>query len=132
MKLAIAAAATAGTFLVLDLIWLGVVMRDFYREQMGPLMADPFNIPAAVAFYALMVLGVTVFVSAPALASGTWWDALLWGALFGLVAYGTYDLTNLATLRNWPVTLTFVDMAWGAVVTGLSAAAGVFAAERFG
>lgn len=103
-------------FLVIDLLWLGVVAKDFYRSQIGPLLLEQFNWSAAFSFYALFLAGLTLFVIAPALKSGTWTTALLWGALFGFFTYATYDLTNLATLKGWTLTLSLVDMAWGTVL----------------
>jgi len=104
-----------------DMVWLTLVAYQFYRDQLGPLLADPFNLPAALGFYALYLVGVVVFAVAPALNSGRWVRAPLLGALLGLVAYGTYDLTNLATLRQWPLALTVVDMAWGMTLSAFAA-----------
>lgn len=125
MKFAAAYVIFAVVFLIMDLVWLGYVARDFYREQLGALMADNVNMGAALAFYLLYVLGVMIFVVAPALESGGWTRALMMGALFGFFAYATYDLTNLAVMKNFPATMAYVDMAWGAAVTGISAAATV-------
>lgn len=131
MKYLIAYAAVAVVFLVCDIIWLGWVARDFYRDQLGGMMADPIQIVPAVAFYLLYVFGVVVFVIAPALASGRITDALMYGALFGLVAYGTYDLTSLAVLKGFPAPMAYADMAWGAAVTAVSSAAGFWITQRF-
>ncbi|MDE2016454.1 MAG: DUF2177 family protein, partial [Hyphomicrobiales bacterium] len=90
------------------------------------------NLGAAAAFNLLYVAGLVAFGVMPGLASGRWTTSLAWGAAFGLVAYGTYDLTNQATLRNWSTTLSVVDMAWGAVLSGAASVAGYFAASRFG
>lgn len=125
MKLVAAYVIFAVVFLIMDLVWLGYVARDFYREQLGALMAENVNIGAALAFYLLYVLGVMIFVVAPALEQGGWTRALMMGALFGFFAYATYDLTNLAVMKNFPATMAYVDMAWGAAVTGVSAAATV-------
>lgn len=122
MKFAAAYLIFAVAFLIMDLVWLGYIARDFYREQLGALMTDNVNIGAAVAFYLLYVLGVMIFVVAPALEAGGWTKALMMGALFGFFAYATYDLTNLAVMKNFPATMAYVDMAWGAAVTGISAA----------
>ena len=118
---------TAVVFLALDAVWLGVVAREFYRAQLGDLMSPQPNLAVAAAFYALYVVGVVVFAVAPALAAGSWTTALVSGLLFGFFAYATYDLTNIATLRDWPVAMTVVDLAWGAALTGVSATAGFFA-----
>jgi uncharacterized membrane protein len=98
------------------MLWLGVVARSFYRGQMGGLMKTEFNWVAAFSFYFLFIAGLVYFVIMPAVKSGSWSSALLVGALFGLMTYATYDLTNLATLKDWPVLVTLVDMAWGMVL----------------
>lgn len=121
----------AGILLVLDLIWLGVVARDFYRQGLGPLMADNVNIAAALGFYLIYSIGLYVFVAHPAIESRDWQTAALMGALFGLVAYATYDLTNLAVVKGFPVHVAAVDMAWGAGVSAVTAAATVIIVNRF-
>jgi len=105
-------------FFAIDMVWLGLVAKGFYRRQVGSLMRSPVNWVAAVAFYLLFILGLVVFVVAPAMDQGSWERAILHGALFGFIAYSTYDLTNLATLRDWPLLVTVVDLAWGAVLAG--------------
>ena len=103
-------------FLAIDMVWLGVVARGFYRRQLGFLLADQVNWWAAVSFYLLFVAGVLVFAVAPGLQAGSLTRALLLGGFFGLVTYGTYDLTNLATVKTWPLVVTVADMAWGTVL----------------
>lgn len=102
-------------FLAIDMVWLTVVAREFYRKQLGFLHIQ-FNLRAAFAFYLLFVAGLLVFVIVPAVEAGSLRKALLLGAFFGLVTYATYDLTNQATVRDWPWILTIVDMTWGAVL----------------
>jgi uncharacterized membrane protein len=131
LKYCIAYAATATTFLLVDLVWLGLVAKGFYRSNIGALMADEINIPAAVTFYLAYIVGIVIFAITPAFESGSWRTSLIMGALFGFFAYATYDMTNLATLRDWPVAVVVVDMAWGTFLTGLSATAGFFAAKYF-
>ena len=126
MRHLITYAATFAIFAVLDLIWLGLVAKDLYRSQLSGLMAERLNLPAAAAFYLLYALGLSLFVVAPALQSGTWKAACLWGALFGLVAYATYDLTNLATLKGWSVTIVVADIVWGIVISASAATASYF------
>lgn len=110
-------------FLVIDLVWLGAVARRFYRNQLGHLLRPETLWPAAIAFYLLFVLGLVVFVLNPAIDEGSLGMATGFGALFGLVTYATYDLTNLATLRDWPPLMTAVDVVWGAVLAaGVSSA----------
>jgi len=101
-------------FIIGDLLWLGVIAKDFYFSRIGDLLLTPPNWYAAVAFYALFLLGLTFFVIHPGVTAGSLTKVLLTGAFFGLIAYATYDLTSLATLKNWSLTLTLVDMAWGA------------------
>jgi uncharacterized membrane protein len=103
-------------FFAIDMVWLGVVAKGFYRREIGSLMRSPVNWPAAIVFYLLFILGLVVFVVAPAMDRDSWVRALGYGALFGLITYATYDLTNLSTLRDWPVLLTVVDLIWGAVL----------------
>ena len=103
-------------FLAIDMVWLTVVARGFYRKQLGFLLADQPNWWAAIAFYLLFVAGLLVFVIVPAVEAGSLRKALLLGAFFGLVTYATYDLTNQATVKDWPWILTIVDMTWGAVL----------------
>ena len=118
---------TLVVFLAVDLLWLGVVMRGFYASQLGPLLRDSPMIAPAALFYLAYVAGIVWFAVLPALASGDWKTAALNGAILGLLAYGTYDMTNLSTLKDWPVPVSFVDMFWGGVVTGVSATAGFYA-----
>ena len=111
-------------FLIIDLLWLGVVARRFYAAQLGPLMRTPINWAAAGGFYLAYVAGVVFFAVAPALAASSWTTAAINGALLGLLAYGTYDMTNLATLKGWPLPMSLVDMVWGAVLTSACATIG--------
>jgi uncharacterized membrane protein len=131
VKFCVAYAAAATTFLVVDLVWLGFAAKAFYRTNIGALLADQINVAAAVVFYLLYIVGIIVFAISPALESGSWRTSLLMGALFGFFAYALYDMTNLATLRDWPVAVAAVDMAWGTFLTGLSATAGFLAAKHF-
>lgn len=106
-------------FLVIDMTWIGLVAREFYRKQIGFLTGPNLNWVAAAAFYLLFIAGLVVFVIAPAVEKSSWSHALLFGALFGLVTYATYDLTNLATLAGWPIPITLVDLSWGTVLGAL-------------
>jgi uncharacterized membrane protein len=116
--------------LPLDVLWLGTVGRTFYKDQLGDILLERPALGAALAFYLLYALGVVLFAIAPAMRDGAWTTALLWGALFGLFAYATYDLSNLATLRGFTTAVALVDMAWGSVLTGLTAA-GAFSLARY-
>jgi uncharacterized membrane protein len=126
-KALIAYIATLVMFLLLDGLWLGVLMAPTYRELLGSLMLEkPLLVPAAV-FYCLYVFGCVVFVVLPAT---SWQRAAKMGALLGLVAYGTYDLTNWATLRGWSVQVTLMDWAWGVVATAIACTVGFLVATR--
>jgi uncharacterized membrane protein len=103
-------------FLAIDMIWLTLVARGFYRKQLGFLLSDQPNWWAAISFYLLFVAGLLVFVVVPAVQEGSLRRALLLGGFFGLVTYATYDLTNHATVKNWPWMVTLVDMTWGVVL----------------
>jgi uncharacterized membrane protein len=122
--------ATTLAFIVIDLIWLGVVAKQFYRRELGSLMLEKINVPVALVFYLLYPVGLTIFAVVPALNGGGVSHGLLLGALFGFFAYATYDLTNLATLKNWSAKLSLVDMAWGAVLSAVCAVIGVWAGLR--
>jgi len=130
MRHLLAYATTLAVFAAVDTTWLGVVARRFYADQLGALLRTPVNVPAALVFYAVYALGIVVFAVAPALAADAARSALWRGALFGFVAYATYDLTNLATLRGWPVAMSLVDMAWGAALTGGTALAAFVVTRR--
>lgn len=97
------------------MIWLGVVASNFYRSRLGHVMGD-INWPAAIIFYLIFLVGLVIFALLPALERGQWQSALLFGALFGFFTYATYDLTNLATIRDWPLSVTLVDMGWGTLL----------------
>lgn len=103
-------------FFAIDMVWLGLVARNFYRDHLGALMRTDVNWTAAVIFYLIFIVGLVVFVIDPAVANGSWTEAVWRGALFGLITYATYDLTNLATLRDWSLLVTVVDLAWGMVL----------------
>lgn len=131
MKWIVTYIAMLAVFLVLDLSWLGIIAKDFYRSSIGHLMADSFNIPAATVFYLLYLVGVIVFAVSPGVDAQSLGKTAALGALFGFFCYATYDLTNLATLKDWPVPMSLVDMAWGTFLTSVVASAGYLAASRF-
>jgi uncharacterized membrane protein len=113
-------------FMAIDLVWLGVIAKDLYRRYMGSLMSPQVNWTAAIVFYMLFIVGLVFFVVKPALDQGSWAYALLVGAFFGLITYGTYDLTNLATLKDWPIVITYIDLTWGTVLCSLTSVASYF------
>ncbi len=104
-------------FLAIDFIWLGFISRNLYKDNIGHLMADKVNVPAAFVFYLLFVVGVIVFAVLPGVEDENLTKTLLLGALFGFISYATYDLTNWATLKDWPAKIVFIDMAWGAFLS---------------
>lgn len=110
---------TLGIFFAIDLVWLGTVASHFYQANLGTLMSSTPNWWAALLFYLLYTLGVLVFVVLPGLEKKETKSILVRGALFGLICYATYDLTNLATIRDWPLIITVVDLAWGTALTAL-------------
>ena len=103
-------------FFVIDIIWLVFVAKNFYQKHIGFLMKPDVNWTAAIIFYLIFIAGLILFVVSPALEKQSWVHALLFGALFGLITYATYDLTNLATLKDWPVIVTVIDLIWGTVL----------------
>lgn len=119
-------------FIVIDMVWLGFVANKFYKNQIGFLMKPDINWTAAIIFYLLFIVGLVLFVIAPAIEKGSWMYALLLGALFGLITYATYDLTNLATIKNWPLLVTIVDLAWGATLGATVSVITYFIASKIG
>jgi len=120
---------SAAAMLVLDAIWLTTMVPIVYKPALGDLIADPPNFVVAGVFYLVYLIGVVVFAVLPALNQQNWLMALGAGALLGLVTYGTYDFTNLSTLKNWPVTLSLIDVCWGIALTAVTATVGYFVAS---
>jgi uncharacterized membrane protein len=116
--------AAAFVMVALDMVWLGVVAKTTYQQAIGHLMAEQPKILAAIVFYTLYPLGLMVFALVPQAEHADWGRTVFTGALFGFFAYATYDLSNLATLRNWPISLTLIDMAWGTALSAAAAGAG--------
>ena len=106
--------------IAIDMTWLLVIAKKLYQSEMGDLMASEPKLVAGIAFYVLYAIGVGIFVLIPALSKQSWFDAVLYGALFGFFCYMTYDLTNLAVIRNFPTQLAFIDMAWGTFATAVA------------
>lgn len=113
-------------FFAIDMIWLGLAARGFYRNNLGHLLRPDVNWAAAIVFYLLYIAGIMIFAIMPALEDNSLRHAVLFGGLFGFFAYATYDLTNLATLKGWPLNVAVVDIIWGIVLTASVAAAGFF------
>jgi uncharacterized membrane protein len=119
--------AAGAAFLAIDSVWLSQMASRFYRPALGEMLAEKPNLAAAAVFYVVYVTGIIVLAVLPAMDRGGLARAAMLGAFVGFLAYGTYDLTNHATVRDWPLRLTLVDMAWGTVLTSLAACAGFWA-----
>lgn len=117
-------------FFVIDMIWLVFVAKKFYQQQIGFLMKPDINWIAAIIFYLLFIGGLVIFVISPAVKIQSWVHALIYGALFGLITYATYDLTNLATIKDWPLLVTVVDLIWGTVLAASISLITYFIASR--
>jgi uncharacterized membrane protein len=122
--------AVTATFLVIDIIWLAYVAKDFYQKHLGGMLREEFLMGVAALFYVFYTLCVVILVVSPAVRAQSPMQALLLGALLGLCAYGTYDFTNLATLKGWPVIVTVVDLAWGTFITAVISVVGYFVMSR--
>ena len=123
LQLIVAYIVTAILFALLDALWLGKMVPAVYRPEIGEVLMKGWRPAPALVFYALYMLGIQIFAVAPALKTGQWHTALLWGALFGFFCYMTYDLTNYATLKVWSLKVTIIDIIWGTVATGATAGA---------
>lgn len=117
-------------FLVIDLIWLNFIAKNIYSAQLGHLLAEKPNLIPALIFYLLFVVGIIIFAVLPGIEAKSIAKTLMLGALFGLLTYGTYDLTNLATLKNWPLSVTIIDLIWGTGVSTLTSLAGYLIATK--
>jgi uncharacterized membrane protein len=100
-------------FFAIDLLWLGIVAKNLYQKQIGHLLKADVNWVAAIVFYLLFIAGLVFFVLLPNAVDSTIWKVIFTGAVFGFITYATYDLTNLATLKDWPLQITLIDLAWG-------------------
>lgn len=123
--------ATLPVFFAIDLLWLGVIAKNIYRAEIGGLLRTEFNWVAAILFYLLFIAGLLFFAVRPSLGQ-TWQHAALLGAAFGFITYATYDLTNLATLRGWTVSITLIDLAWGTALGAAVAIASYWLARLLG
>lgn len=131
MTYVVAYLSTAVVFFGLDFLWLTRIAIAFYRRSIGDLLLATPNLAAAGTFYLLYIAGIVYFAVLPALTANSVANAAINGALLGLIAYGTYDMTNLSTLKGWSWSVSLVDMAWGAFLTATAAIAGYIAASRF-
>jgi len=106
-------------FLIIDMFWLGIIAKNLYKKYLGGFLTDKVNWTAALIFYLIYVAGISIFAIYPAVSKGSAFNAILMGALFGLFTYATYDLTNLATLKGWPLNIVFIDILWGAFLSAI-------------
>jgi len=125
-KLLLCYALTFAVFLIIDMAWLGFLAKDLYRKYLGSFLNEQVNWTAAFIFYLLFVVGVFIFVILPAVEKNSVTSAIILGALFGFFTYATYDLTNLATLKNWPLNIVFIDILWCSLLTGIVSTAGFY------
>lgn len=122
---------TVVVFFAIDLTWLGLIAKKLYADKLGFIMAPQVNWVPAIIFYLLFVVGLLLMVIFPAIEKKSWTHALLYGILFGLVTYATYDLTNLATLKDWPLSITIIDLIWGAFLSAATSVISFFAIQKF-
>ena len=121
---------TIPIFFVIDLLWLGVLAKGIYKKYLGSFLSEQVNWVAAIIFYLIFIAGIIFFAVLPAVEKDSLSRALLLGVLFGFFTYATYDLTNLATLKDWPMTIVFIDIIWGMVLSGLVSTASFLIAKR--
>ncbi len=117
---------TTVVFLIIDMAWLGFIAKNLYQKYLGNFLTDKVNWTAAFVFYLLYVIGISVFAIYPSVNKNSALSAALLGGLFGFFAYATYDLTNLATLKGWPLSIVFIDIAWGVVLTSTVSLSGFY------
>ena len=125
-KLIISYLLTTVVFFAVDMTWLGFIAKDLYKKYLGNFLSDKVNWPAAIVFYLLFIIGIFYFAILPAVEKASLSKAIIGGALFGFFTYATYDLTNLATLKDWPLPVVFIDIIWGSVLTGIVSTAGFY------
>lgn len=126
LKIFISYLLTTIVFLIIDLTWLGFIAKDLYKKYLGHYLTDNVNWTAALIFYLLFIIGISIFAIYPAVNKNSYITAIVLGALFGFFTYATYDLTNLATLKDWPLTIVFIDILWGSFLTASVSLAGFY------
>ena len=122
---------TSVIFLIIDLIWLSYMVKNFYRPNLGSLLTDKPVMWAAILFYLVYVLGLSIIILIPAIDNNSIYQAFWNGIIFGVVAYGTYNFTNMATVKNWSANVVFIDVIWGGILTGTSSALGIYLTKKF-
>ena len=125
-KLIISYLLTTVVFFAVDMTWLGFIAKNLYKKYLGNFLSDKVNWPAAFIFYLLFIIGIFYFAILPAVEKNSLAKAIIAGALFGFFTYATYDLTNLATLKNWPLPIVFIDIIWGSLLTAIVSTAGFY------
>ncbi len=125
-KLLISYVLTFIVFFIVDMAWLGFIAKDLYRKYLGSFLSDQVNWTAAIVFYLLFIVGVFIFAILPSVEKNSLASAVTLGTLFGFFTYATYDLTNLATLKGWPLNIVFIDIIWGSVLTAIVSTAGFY------
>lgn len=118
-------------FIILDFVWLSITVKSLYKPALGDLLKDKPLMWAAVLFYVIYMIGLTLIILKPALANDSILQAFWTGVVFGVVAYGTYNLTNMATIKNWSSSIIWIDMIWGGLLTGISSAVGIYLTKFF-
>jgi len=131
-KFLLAYLLTAIVFFAIDIVWLGFIGKGIYQKYLGHLLSANINWTAAIIFYLVFIIGIFLFAIYPAIEANSVKTAMLWGALFGFFTYATYDFTNLATLKDWPLPIVFIDIAWGVVLTAVVSAAGYYMTKLLG
>ncbi len=121
---------TTGIFFAIDMLWLGVIAKNFYREKLSFIFTGQVNWAAAIIFYLIYIAGILYFAILPEIHTGNWKMVLLNGAILGFLCYATYDLTNMATIKQWPLTVVIVDIIWGTILTGSVAVISYLTATR--
>ena len=121
---------TIPVFFIIDMLWLGFIANKLYQSQLGHLLGS-VNWTAAIIFYLVYIVGIIIFAVIPGIEAGSLQKAILWGALFGFFTYATYDMTNLATLRDWPVLVVVVDIIWGTVLSATVAGVSYYLGKTF-
>jgi uncharacterized membrane protein len=123
-------AITVGIFFAIDILWIGVIAKNLYREKLGFILSDKVNWAAAIIFYLIYIGGIIYFAVAPAIQAQSFSTAIINGVLLGMLCYATYDLTNMATIAKWPLSITIIDIIWGGFLTGSCATATYFISTK--
>jgi uncharacterized membrane protein len=117
---------TALVFFAVDMLWLGIIAKGTYQKYLGSFLSDQVNWTAAIIFYLLFIIGISIFAIYPAVNKGSVVNAIILGALFGFFTYATYDLTNMATMKDWPIQIVIIDIIWGSVLTAIVSVSGFY------